>query len=393
MKFFLIKQLIIQAAILLVVTASRAPAQTYRIKGELEATYYSWTGKLGSTQTTSFSINIEENRWLLKTEYAPNWFSLTGGDGTNTYHVLVDPNATKLPAPASIFYGDFPQDQFDRVSIPWLVFCSSHFLNHLAQTDAIPSLWSQAQTDPMSHICSTEIVPFTERPYLPKEIKWITSLRQIALASSNRFLRIEGATAKELDKKSIDFKSDVQAGETLGSYHVINTTNIDGLIIPLEFELNAYGYFSPKQRDYAQRILDSVSKTNNLLKYRQVGTTYLVAVYKGTVAEVSSDSNHVALPEPMVAMSITDYRLSSRSNGIDFVSYKSKDWKPQVDAELLNLLDAKKKNPPNNLSANSVSLRSRNVIRAAILIVFFAPLFYWGLRKLKNKKTKVKGNT
>ncbi len=238
----------------------------------------------------------------------------------------------------------------------------------------------------MSHVCSTEVDQFSEPPYLPREIKWITSSKQIGSASSNSFLRIEGATVKELDKKSINYKADVQTGETLGTYHVLDTTNVDGLTLPLKFELDAYGYFSSREIDYAQRILDAVSKTNNLLKDRKVGNTYLVAVYNGIVTGISDENNHVTLPEPNLAMSITDYRLSSQSNGIDFVSYRSKEWKTQVDTELLNLLDVKKKSPPHNLSPNSIGPRSRNVIRAIILITFFAPLFIWGARKFKNKK-------
>ena len=384
----LTKQIAIQAAFVFVAMASNASAQTHVIKGELDATYYNWAGGLVNTQATSFTISIEGSRWLIKTEYAQNWFSLTGGDGTNSYHVLIDPNATNLPAPASIFIGDFPRDQFDRISIPWLAFCSSHFLSYSDQKDTTPSLWSQAQTDPMSHVCSTEVVQFSEPPYLPKEIKWITNSKQIASAFSNSFLRVEGATVKELDRRTIDFKANVQTGVTLGTYHVMGTTNVDGLILPLKFALDAYGYFSPDQIDFAQRALDTASKTNNLLRDRKVKNTYLVAVYTGIVNLVSSDNNHVTLPEPHLAMSITDYRLSSRPNGIDFVSYKSKEWKSKIDAELLDLLEAKKKNHHNNsIPSMPIGPGAETVVRIVILIIFFVPLIIWGARKLTKLKT------
>jgi hypothetical protein len=394
--FIHLKKIQIQFAILAALLAyglsiSSITAQTYVIKGELSGTYFSWTGQQVDTQITKFTINIEGNRWLLKSEYTTNWFWLVGGDGVNTYSVLVDPKAPHIAAPATVFLGDFPQAALDTVSIPWLSFCSSDFLSHSTEKEAISSLWSQAQTDPMSHICSTEITQFSEPPYLPKEIKWITSTNQIASASSNSLLRIEGATTQELDRRTIDFQASFLPGKLLGNYRVLDTTNMNGSIIPIKFELSAYGYFSPPAKEHAQRILNELSITNDL-KEKIVKDTYLVAVYKGTVAEISVDSNHVELPEPNLPMSVTDYRLSSRSDGIDYISYMSAQWKPEVDSELLNLLEIKKKHPPHNLSvSNPITLGAQKAVRVLILFVFFVPILVWGARILKNRKsTKTK---
>jgi hypothetical protein len=378
----------ITVAALFILSISHASAQMHVIKGELEGTYYGWTGKLVGTQITEFTINIGEYRWLLRSEYSTNWFWLAGGDGTNTYSVLVDPKVHNMVAVGYVFSGDFPQEALDTVSIPWLSFCSSHFLSHSTNRDSIPSLWGQPRTDPMSYVCSTEITQFTKPPYLPEKIKWVTSPTQIAFATSNSYLRIEDATVEELNKRSVDFQASISAGKSLGNYRVLDVTNVDGLILPLKFELDAYGYLSPEAIKTAQHILNEQSETNDL-KGKIVKDTYLTAVYKGTVTKISIDSNHVELPEPKIPMFLMDHRLSSRSDGIDYVAYKSKQWKPQVDTELLNLLEIKKKHPPHNLSPSKpIGMHMQNVVRVLVLFICFAPLFVWGVRKLKNKTTK-----
>jgi hypothetical protein len=367
-------------------------AQAHIIHGQLKATYYSWTGERASIQTTVFTVSLEGNSWLLKSEYDTNWFWLVGGDGTNTYSVLVDPKAPTKAAPATIFDGDFPRAAFDTVSIPWLSFCSSHFLNNSSSRDSIPSLWLQAQTLPMSHVCSTEITQFKEPPYLPDEIKWVTSAKQITSASSNELLRIEGVSVEELDRKSVDYPSSVQIGKLLGNYQVLDTTNINGFVLPLKFELDAYGYFFPDAKKDAQRILNQLNNTN-INKNKIVEDTYLVAKYEGSVINIVVDTNHVALPKTDLSLSVTDYRMSSKSDGIDHVAYVAKQWKPQIDSDLLKLLEDKKKNPPHNLlPSNPASLHVQETVRVLICIIFFAPFFVWGLRKLKNKN-KEKENT
>jgi hypothetical protein len=365
---------------------------THHIVGELKAEFYSWTGSAVSTQTTKFDISIAGSRWLLKSEYATNWFWLVGGDGTNTYSVLVDPKAPRIPAPATVFFGDFPVAAFDTVSVPWMAFCSSHFLSRSPEKNSIPSLWTQAQIDPMAHVCSTDVINFTLPPYLPSGIDWITSSSQIASAASNYLLRTEGATVPELNRRSLDYKASVLAGKLLGRYRVVDYTNINGTILPLKFALKAYGYLTKERREAAQYALDQISKTNRSMG-RVLQDTYLVASYIGNVINIHSDNYPVMLPEPKLRMSVADYRVSSKSNGIDHISYYATTWKPEIDDKMRDLLKIKIRNPP---QVQELPGSKSRLLSAALRIFIFAgalaPLFIWGLWRVKernaNKKRK-----
>ena len=368
---------------------SNAFAQMHVIKGDLEAKYYSWTGRLSDTQITHFIVSLDGDRWLIKSEYTTNWFWLVGGDATNVYSVLIDPKAPSLsPAPATIFSGDFPWAAYDQVTIPWLTFCSSHYLVHSSDKNSIPSIWSQARIDPMAHICSSEVTQFAAPPYLAKDIKWITSLNQIAIASTNQHLRVEDATADDMARRSFDFKANLNSGVTLGHYGVLISTNMDGLLFPIKCELDAYNYASPSQIAAERKVVDGMSRTNSIIN-KVLTETNLVAVYTVTVTEISLESNHAIMPQLERSLSVADYRLSSRASGIEYVFYLSKQWKPQIDAELLKLLEDKKKHPPVNLAIEKpISPQLLNAVRAIIVSLFFAPLIIWGVKKYKQTNKK-----
>ena len=375
-------------ALIFIASSLNALAQTYSATGNMIATYYSWSNKTGETQDTSFTAWIEDRHWLLRIQYATNWFSLVGGDGTNTYYVLVDPTSSNLLAPASVFYGNFPRDQLDRVTVPWLALCSSDYFSQHEDRDAIPSLWSRAQIDPMAHVCSTTVVQFSDPPYVPKDISWITSSNLIRTASENKDLRIEGASVQDLDKRTVDFVATVSSGKTLGTYHVLAATNINGEVFPTAFELDAYGYFSPEQQKNSQKALDANKGKIKGLK-DTIGETWLLASYKGTIIKFTTVKGHVELPHPGLPMGITDYRLSSRSNGVDFVTYKSDSWKPQVNPELMAILETKLSQPRHGaVPSKPISATSQRLFVILFVIIFVSPVVIWAAYKVKKSSNQ-----
>lgn len=371
--------------------------RTEVIKGDLNATYYSWTGKHVGSQTTHYVIKVGNGHWLLKSEFTANWFCLVGGDGTNTYSVLVDPKAPQnSPRPASVFPGNFPRAAFDRVTVPWLAYCSSRFLDNAEAARSIPSLWLQPQLYPMAHVCATKVIRLAKLPYLPKEITWVTNSKQIASAASNAWLRIEGANRRQLDRQSVDYNNIVRPGVVLGHYRVLAVTNWGGIEVPMQFQLHAYGYFSKAEVKHAQEILDKIDTANGLANGRKVTDRYLVAVYNGNLTGLSRSKMEVGLPKQSRSMSVTDYRLSDRSKGIGYISYDSRHWKPSVNSFLSNLLKEKKRNPPHNLAQSvPIGRNGRNAVRIAVILIFLAPVLVWGVRKMKgvsksnNRKGKI----
>ncbi|MCO5052260.1 MAG: hypothetical protein M9920_08150 [Verrucomicrobiae bacterium] len=370
--------------LVLVGMASISPAQSYKVQGQMVAKYYRWNGDEFGSQITGFVINLQGDRWLLRAEYGTNWFMLVSGDGTNNYAVLIDPEGETDPAPARVYPGDFPQFQFDRVTVPWLAFCSSHFLDHSPRKDSIPCLWRQPRTDPLAHVCITRTQRFHDSPRLPETVEWITDTGQIASAATNAWLRNEGATDDELDRRLIDYSTWIKPGKVLGRFAVTAQTNFNGKTLPLAFELEAYEYLSPEARNRLQQTVDAAGKTPGT-KRETVTDTYLVAHYVGQVSRVQTSDVQVEPPEPKL-MDIADFRLSSPADGIDYVLYTSKHWKPQTDAELLRLLEIKRKNPPQR----AIRLRpnQRGIVRITILLIFCAPFVFWGVRAFAQKNKR-----
>ncbi|MCS7090451.1 MAG: hypothetical protein NZM03_07050 [Limisphaera sp.] len=354
-----------------------AIGQTCTVTGELEAIYHDRAGKPVGRQTTKFTVSVGSGRWLLKSEYDPEWFWLVGCDGVNTYSVLVDPKARHLPAPATVFPGAFPRAAFDTVSVPWLAYCSFGFLENPTNRNRIPLLWLQPQLDPLAHVCSTTVKQFREPPYLPEEVEWRTSADAIASAASNPMLRIEGASPEELARRQIDYKTAIATNKVLGKYRVLASTNVSGQTLPLTFELEGYGYLSPDQRE---RILSAVGMS--------LPETFLNVRYLGRALAISHVPEPPTLPDPSMPLSVSDYRLACREDGIEYVSYQARRWKEKVDEDLVRLSEQKRRSPSKQSSQYIGSSGMQSISRGVIFMVLLMPLLVWAARRIRKKARK-----
>jgi hypothetical protein len=163
---------------------------------------------------------------------------------------------------------------------------------------------------------------------------------------------------------------------------------VSGCSLPLAFELRSFGYLLREQREVMQKIWANMQRTNPTSD-KDLPETFLIASYHGRAMNLSMQDTRIQLPEPGGALSVTDYRLSSKQDGIDHVSYNSEKWHQNVDAELIGLLEAKKQSFSKKDTYADIAPRSLRVTatRGLVILVFLAPIMLlWGARIMRKSK-------
>ena len=139
-------------------------AQTFQVEGTIKCIYFPQNGTKISEQETGFTVSVNANNWLIRTDFGKGWYSLHGCDGTNIYAINYDPHPvgsdhkTEVELsvlPCHITDGVYPLDTAYYTTLPWLVFASSYFLD--SNTNELPSFWGMPRSSPMSWIFEPQI--------------------------------------------------------------------------------------------------------------------------------------------------------------------------------------------------------------------------------------------
>ena len=360
-------------------------AYNFEAEGTLKCNYFSPYGT-NTEQKTGFVVSVDDNRWSIKTMFGEGWYSVHGCDGTNIYAIFYDPHPVSINSkkpvtlpylPGHITEGVYPLDVAYYTTMPWLAFASTDYLE--SGTNSLPCFWRIPRSDPMAWIFETKIERSKAPPYLPAQVKFITSIAKLKLATKNPALRLESPSKWEYASRNSDLTG-IGEGKVGGEFHVIATTNFNGLEIPIEFEGVTYLPKSLiKQAGASATSAQSVSDGD---------WTYTNLVFIGRVTRITNSGDRFYLPLLDKNVSVTDFRFRDSASKVDYLQYAitNSTWPSDKDPILVNAFEEKKKHLPQHLPRFETEHRGRSFILVIFGLVTFLPILLLVKNWLKQKQ-------
>jgi hypothetical protein len=190
---------------------------------------YNADGSPYKTLNYDFNVCVSNDQWFVKTVWPQSYSVEHGGDGKSVYGVIYDPSSSIGVRPANITSGMYPlvMDPYNRVL--WLAFASSSYISSKTN-DNMPSPWASPFKEPWAYAYGVEVERSKIAPGLPIHLKFIANKKLISSAANNTNLD----NPREADVVRL---SNIHPGFVGGEYIAKETTNYDGLEIPLEFNM------------------------------------------------------------------------------------------------------------------------------------------------------------
>jgi|ERR1035437_2710933 hypothetical protein len=289
--------------------------------------------------------------------------------------VIGTTNLNNLIQFAEITPGSYPPNELnfeDNINVQyapnflWLALCSSdYFKNKTNNTMPLP--WSMTKVNLRPFGFRYDYEPLSITFPIPKSIRFVRDTR-LDLPEEQEINRPE--VSKTTTRKAYtELLATLKYRKTwypdayiIGKYITQQTTNINGITIPTEFELET---FDPEFGG----VDDSLGS------------------YKATVTKITSSQDGLKLPLILATLTVNDYRFHKMEKGqLDKITYtldNTADWPDQNDPKLKKLFenaDTHKFNPAYD--------RIRNVILGLLFVltsVFFLTYLFF-FRKIKSNQ-------
>jgi hypothetical protein len=329
----------------------------FRAHGTVESAKVLPNGAEVTGGSYGFSIEVVGERWHLETPYERGKKEEYFCDGTNVVALFYDPECLAYPVPATVQNDGFPAGGF-QADLPWLAYASAKYLN---QNKQLAAPWATARHDVRAWTYDATICRFRVPPELPSEIVFVQTASNAKSAINNPALKIEGVDKKALRQRKL-LAQQAQHSQKEGRYSVTGTTNLDGLLIPLSFQVAVY---SPG-------ALRDASRTNALRPN---------FIYRGKASGVLAINEGLAWPQlNQRSASVTDRRFRSERHHIDCIQYfvTNGNWFVRTNHPyLVGLFEAKRRSAP-FLRLSDVE---EVLFMAAVAFVAVFPAIVWWIRR------------
>jgi hypothetical protein len=163
-------------------------------------------------------------------------------------------------------------------------------------------------SDPVSYIYGIELERAAISPRFPTHIRFLVNKEALSIASKNPNLKsVDDAVIREISK----FPANAPGGE----FVVKQTTNFDGIQIPIVFELQQF----------------------------MIPGGWCLAKWSGHVTAFSANELSNYLPELPQNVTVSDFRFWSKDQGVFYINYKitNRIWLPETNPYLISLFQAK----------------------------------------------------
>jgi|GEM_PF-4742459 len=272
--------------------------------------------------------------WLIESRFIPNAVQYHYCDGTNVYELVeFYPLPAELaavygqrygapppgPAPGEevpqyhvrVIPGTVPLDH-SGVTLLWMAFCSP--FHPLDWGSGIP-LSADALADPDAFAYRTEVHRFEDRVGLPESVRFYKSSARLRV-SANRPVRIRSSWSRKHLTSVLLREFRLEDGFLAAHYYVVAATNLDGIHIPLEFEMGFY-----------RRVAGGAAELRGLDQGRVTLLTYCAAP-QWPVKEVGR-------------VQVDDHRFRHPRKLVDYISYFSEEGRipPVSDPQLHRLFE------------------------------------------------------
>jgi thiol-disulfide isomerase/thioredoxin len=270
----------------------------------------------GAPLEVPFRISVEGEKWSARVDYGTNnYYELAGFDGSKSGMALVsskpDPRQLEQNMCAAEIYGSsYAAGADPAIRLAWLAFAAAPFFRSTNSSD-FTGPWSMGLKDPGAHAIRVSRVEFIPgSPDLPSTIDMVVSTRTVLREVTNVPNLSPSISPPEV-KRAMRLMRPYE-NRLWARYQVLSTTNFQGKLFPLTFELSLFDCTFP----FGKRIS---------------------AQYQGTVRAITTAVPESFLPNVGWTITAQDYRFVDRIRRIDRIWTRVSDgiWPEKDDPELL----------------------------------------------------------
>ena len=306
----------------------------------IQATGFKITGMMSSQQYTTsnhvvlkcwdFEVSVLTNQWLLKLFSTNGQVNTFGCDGRDVYSLLQDPTAKKRLKLSSyvgaVSGGAYPlQSPYISTVLPWLAYCSSTYMaSNVANGEVVlPAPWLSAWAMPLAHIYSAHYEPIEGGFGLPMRLEYTPNRKRMEELKQGVYHTLAKPTDTARDRAATQIASyymNIVGSEAV--YQVLQTTNVQGLVLPARFEFDNYGF---------KKTTKTSKERRRYLRQKMVGEL--------TSVDLIEDLNPLPTSsDEITSINVADYRFADPDSAVNvvFVGYtaRNSEW-------ITNKLDAR----------------------------------------------------
>lgn len=262
-----------------------------------------------------FRISVGGDKWSARVDYGTNNnYELAGFDGSKSGMALVDPKPDpRQPehniCAAEIYGSSYAAGADPAIRLAWLAFAPAPFFRSTNSSD-FTAPWSMGLKDPGAHAIRVSRVEFIPgSPDLPATIDLAVSTRTVLRDVTNVPNLSPFISPQEVKKAMGPLRP--YENRLWARYQVLSTTNFQGKLFPLTFELNLFDCSFP----FGNRI---------------------IVKYQGTIRAITTAVPASFLPNVGWTITAQDYRFVDRIRRIDriWTTVSNGIWPEKDDPEL-----------------------------------------------------------
>jgi hypothetical protein len=327
------------------------------------------------------ALDAKQQQWQVKVTYGENnatkytYQEICGSDGEKTCCIEKDSKerlvrdigaagATEVPPRAYIVDGTFPGLSINSsTKVVWLAFGSAPFFRE-STNNPLPSLNCYSFNQLESYGKKTDKMEFLEPAgRLPSKIDFVYSTNQLLQATNFPFVQKSLQSQRHIGEVARDIQEYLE-GALDAQYTVIDTTNYDGMVLPLTFKCEFFT-IGPGKKLFPRET------------------------FVGKVSRVTSETPGSFLPDIIERLWTRDYRFSDNHMKIDNISYffTNRLWPSTNDAALRDIFQRKISNLPPLADETKPSVGPKTwLVRILMLLAISAFPVIILLNKILNKK-------
>jgi peroxiredoxin len=272
------------------------------------------TSQSAPSRKLPFRISVDGEKWNARVDYGTNNYQLGGFDGSKSGMALVDPNPDpRQPehtmCAAEIYGSSYAAGADPVIRLAWLAFAAAPFFRSTNSSD-FTAPWNMGLMNPGAHAIRISRVDFIPgSPDLPSAIDMVISTQPVLRDVTNVANLSPFVSPQEVKKAMGELRP--YENRLCARYQVLSTTNFQGKLFPLAFELSLFDYTFP----FGNRI---------------------GAKYQGTVRAITTTVPETFLPNVGWTIMAQDYRFVDRIRRIDRIWTRISNgiWPEKDDPEL-----------------------------------------------------------
>lgn len=338
------------------------------VGGDIVVSEFKADGTPYHSFTYPFQISVEDEKWIMQVQFGEDAYELSGSDGLKTCTVKCFSEAQFLKGfgltnvanakyPATVNGTSYPFTACSAGRVVWLAFASATFLA-ATNSPELPALWAQSLLDPVANAIKISKVELTDGALkLPSHIEFVLSPQKL-IADPTHAPYLSRTILPSAVKRAMEPIKPLE-NKLVGLYRVLTTTNFEGQVLPLEFELNVLNPGDPSQK---------------------------LQAYHGTARNITSTNLSTSLPDVSDLKRkcwVEDYRFSDRPRRIDMISYAMADgfWPEANDPMLVAIFQRQQQ------GIRPVNEGSRRLV-LALFILFVAAITFPVALLIINRRRK-----